>query len=101
MSARYRTMRNSSTRSTASFKPLLSIPKMANGGIGARSLEKQAGEAPASREEDKDNQRDDERDSADHREHRRAFRIHPAALLPCARAPLSAGAPAASSSPTR
>src|SRR5664280_2534731 len=53
---------------------------MAGGGIGALSLEKQAGEPVSSREEHKNNQRDDERNSADHREHRRAFAVHPAAL---------------------
>src|SRR6476646_2060803 len=89
MSDRYRTTTNRISRSTARFKPLLSIPKYASGSIGRLSLEKQAAESVASGEEHKDHECDDQGHRPDHREHRRALVVHPVE------------ASAASSSPTR
>jgi hypothetical protein len=67
---------NRITKSTARFRPLLSIPKYASGGIGRLSLEKQAAESVASGEEYEYDQSHDQRDGADHREHRRAVLVH-------------------------
>src|SRR5579859_6815253 len=68
-------------RSTARFKPLLSIPKNASGNIGGPSLEKQAAETVACSKEDKDHDGDEKRHAADHREDRRAVVVHARALL--------------------
>src|SRR6516164_7561255 len=58
------------------LKPLLSIPKYANGGIGRPSLEKQPAESVTGGEEYEDHQGHDQRHRADHREHRWAVVVH-------------------------
>src|ERR1700683_1903561 len=64
------------SRSTARFKPLLSIPKYASGGIGRLSLEKQPAKSIASGEEHEYHQGHDQRDCADHREYRGTLLVH-------------------------
>src|SRR5438874_13407257 len=69
------------SRSMTRFRPLLSIPKYANGAMVEASLEKQATETVTSGEEHEDHERDDQRHRANHRQHRRALVVHRSIVL--------------------
>src|SRR6202035_4454170 len=85
------------------FRPLLSIPKYAKGGIGRPSLEKQPAETVTGREEHQNDHGHDQGDGADHGEHGWAVVVHLAESRGCACRPsrVADASSSPSSSPTR